>query len=154
VIPLGRVLRLTSQILVVVLLLGDQPQNGPHGDAFSVRLRLDHVLDATGDYVAVSVQPGDLITPRENCYRSGLEIVRPHKKNQRANDAARKVQDIYGEEMSFLCIQKEREATCAENSAISNLESNPSASAETAKDCICMLKKREKTPRLGVQRFQ
>jgi hypothetical protein len=67
VIPLGRVLRLTSQILVVVLLLGDQPQDGPHGDAFAVRLRLDHVLDATGDYVAVSVQPGDLITPRENC---------------------------------------------------------------------------------------
>lgn len=66
VIPLGRVLRLTSQILVVVFLLGDQPQNGPHSDAFAVRLRLDHVLDATGDYVAVSVQPGDLIKPREN----------------------------------------------------------------------------------------
>jgi hypothetical protein len=88
VIPLGRVLRLTRQVLVVVLLLGDQSQDGPHGDAFAIRLRLDHVLDATGDYVAVSVQPGDLINKW---------IKKIARRNRRANDAARKVQDIYAE---------------------------------------------------------
>lgn len=80
VIPLGRVLRLTSQILVVVLLLGDQPQDGSHGDAFAVRLRLDHVLDATGDYVSVSVQPGDLITPRENQWIRNSFLGRPWRR--------------------------------------------------------------------------
>jgi hypothetical protein len=61
VVPVCRVLRLTRQILVVVLLLGDEAQNGLGSDPFAVGQWLRHCLDARGDYVALSVQPGDLI---------------------------------------------------------------------------------------------
>lgn len=60
VCPVGRVLGLAGERRVVVLLFGRQLENGFGGEATRIGERFFHVIDAAGEDVAVTVDPGYL----------------------------------------------------------------------------------------------